>query len=126
MWEKYLNENYKVALRAGIRPFEFWRLTPSETFDIAEVFFEEKEERKKEAWKRTRWQTTWMVNMAGKVAKREFKEKELLPFSDEIVKIDPEERRRQALESANWLAKKYPKLVKRGKDGKALIYGENN
>ena len=66
----------------------------------------------------------WFVNM---FAKKPVKETDLgIRFADEIVKVDPEERKRQALESANWLAKMYPKLVKRGKDGKALIYGENN
>ena len=59
-------------------------------------------------------------------AKKAVKEVDLFRFSDEIVKIDPEERKKQALESANWLAKMHPRLVKRGKDGKALIYGENN
>ena len=68
----------------------------------------------------------WIVNMAGKVAKREFREKDLFPFPGEIEEVDPEERKKQALESAEWLAKMYPKLIKRGKDGKALIYGENN
>lgn len=65
----------------------------------------------------------WFVNM---FAKRTVKETDLFKFSDEIVKVDPEERKKQALESANWLAKMYPKLFKRGKDGKALIYGEDN
>ena len=66
----------------------------------------------------------WFVNM---FVKKPVKETDLgIRFADEIVEIDPEERKKQALESANWLAKMYPKLVKRGKDGKALIYGENN
>ena len=58
--------------------------------------------------------------------KSEIKETDLFRFSDEIVKIDPDERRRQALETAEYFAKMAPRIAKRGKDGKALIYGENN
>ena len=59
-------------------------------------------------------------------AKRTVKETDLFKFSDEIVKIDPGERRRQALETAEYFAKMAPRVAKRGKDGKALIYGEDN
>jgi len=59
-------------------------------------------------------------------AKSPIKETDLFRFSDEIVKVDLEERRRQALETAEYFAKMAPKIAKRGKDGKALIYGENN
>lgn len=51
---------------------------------------------------------------------------ELFKFSDEIIRIDPEERKRQALETAEFHARMAPKHLKRGKDGKVLIYGENN
>ena len=67
-----------------------------------------------------------LVNISGKYAKRTIKEVDLFRFADEIIKIDPEERRRQALETAEFHAKMAPKTLKRGKDGKALIYGENN
>ena len=59
-------------------------------------------------------------------AKRTVKETDLFRFSDEIVKIDLEERRRQALDTAEYFAKMAPGICKRGKDGKALIYGEDN
>jgi len=65
--------------------------------------------------------------VAGKAMKREIKETELgITFAGEIAKIDPEERKRQALETAEFHAKMAPRILKRGKDGKALIYGENN
>jgi len=67
-----------------------------------------------------------LMNISGKYAKREIKEMDLFKFADEIVKIDPEERRRQALETAEFHAKMAPRVLKRGKDGKALIYGEDN
>jgi len=101
-------------------------LTPSEVFDIAEVFFEEKQRQENEAWRRTRWQTVNLMNMAGKTAKRTIKEIDLFRFPDEIVKVDPGERRRQALETAEYHARMAPRQLKRGKDGKPLIYGENN
>ena len=59
-------------------------------------------------------------------AKKTVKEVDLFRFSDEIVKADPEERRQQALATAEYFAKMAPRKIKRGKDGKALIYGENN
>ena len=68
----------------------------------------------------------YLINISGKEAKRTIKETDLFRFSDEIVKIDLEERRRQALETAEYFAKMAPKICKRGKDGKALIYGEDN
>ena len=89
-------------------------MTPSETFDIVEVFFEEKQKEDTAAWKRIRWQTAWFVNMFVKTPLKE------------IVKIDPEERRRQALKGAEFHARMAPKDIGRGKDGKPLIYGENN
>ena len=63
------------------------------------------------------------VNM---FVKRPIKETDLFRFSDEIVKVDPEERKRQALETAEYHAKMAPGILRRGKDGKALIYGEDN
>jgi len=66
------------------------------------------------------------MNISGKEVKRPIKETDLFRFSDEIVKVDPEERRRQALETAEYFAKMAPRICKRGKDGKALIYGEDN
>ena len=65
----------------------------------------------------------WFVNM---FAKKAIKETDLFKFSDEIVKVDPEERRQQALETAEYFAKMAPGILRRGKDGKALIYGEDN
>jgi len=67
-----------------------------------------------------------LMNMSMKEAKRTIKEIDLFRFPEEIVKIDPEERRRQALETAAYHAKMAPKQIKRGKDGRPLIYGENN
>ena len=67
-----------------------------------------------------------LMNISGKYAKRDIKETDLFRFSEEIEKIDPEARKKEAEESAEWLAKMYPKLIKRGKDGKALVYWENN
>jgi len=66
------------------------------------------------------------MNISGKYLKRDIKEDDLFRFTDEIVKIGPEERRQQALETAEYFAKMAPRICKRGKDGKALIYGENN
>lgn len=66
------------------------------------------------------------MNISGKYLKKDIKEDDLFRFTDEIIKVDPEERRRQALESAEYFAKMAPGICKRGKDGKALIYGENN
>ncbi len=65
----------------------------------------------------------WFVNM---FVKRSLKETDLFRFDEEIVKIDPEERRQQALETAELHAKMAPKKIGRGKDGKPMIYGENN
>ena len=65
----------------------------------------------------------WFVNM---FAKRTVKETDLFRFSDEIVKINLEDRRQQALDTAEYFAKMAPGICKRGKDGKALIYGEDN
>ena len=65
----------------------------------------------------------WFVNM---FAKKAIKETDLFKFSDEIVEVDFEERRQQALDTAEYFAKMAPSICKRGKDGKALIYGEDN
>lgn len=65
----------------------------------------------------------WFVNM---FVKNPLKEVDLFKFADEIVIVDPEERRQQALETAELHAKMSPRQIKRGKDGKPMIYGENN
>lgn len=102
-------------------------MTPAEIADTAKFYFKRKVEEERLLWKIARWQTMWNVNVSGKSVKRDIKETELgIRFADEIVKIDPEERKRQAMESAEWLAKMYPRLIKRSKDGKPMIYGENN
>lgn len=67
-----------------------------------------------------------LMNISGRYIKSPIREIDLFRFSDEIVRVDPEERRRQALETAEHHAKMAPRILKRGKDGKALIYGENN
>lgn len=101
-------------------------MTPAEIADSVKFYFKRKVEEEKMHWKRTRWQTMWIVNVSGLV-KREMKETELgIRFADEIVKIDPEERKRQAMETAFFHAKMSPRQIKRDKDGKPLIYGENN
>ena len=69
----------------------------------------------------------WFVNMAGKYLKNtSMKETDLFRFPDEIICVDPEERRRQALETAELHAKMAPRKIGRGKDGKPMSYGENN
>jgi choline kinase len=68
----------------------------------------------------------YLINISGKAAKHTIKETDLFKFSDEIVEVDLEERRRQALDTAEYFAKMAPGICKRGKDGKALIYGEDN
>lgn len=65
----------------------------------------------------------WFVNM---FVKNPLKELDLFKFEDEIVHIDPEERRQQALETALFHAKMSPQQIKRGKDGKPMIYGESH
>lgn len=67
-----------------------------------------------------------LMNISGKEVKRPIKEVDLFRFPDEIVKIDLDERRQQALDTAEYFAKMAPGICKRGKDGKALIYGEDN
>ena len=67
-----------------------------------------------------------IMNISGKATRQPMKEIDLFRFPGEAVKIDPEKRKRQALETAEFHAKMAPRKVKRGKDGKALIYGENN
>ncbi len=102
-------------------------MTPAEIADTAKFYFKRKVENEKTHWKQTRWLAMWIVNMSGKSVKQGIKETELgIRFADEIVIVDPEERRRQALETALLHAKMCPKLIKRGKDGKPMIYGENN
>ncbi len=102
-------------------------MTPVEIADTAKFYFKRKVEGEKTHWRQTRWLAMWIVNMSGKSVKRDIKETELgIRFADEIVIVDPEERRRQALETAEYFAKMAPGICKRGKDGKALIYGEDN
>lgn len=90
-----------------------------------EAFCELERIKEKESWKRARWLATWVVNTAGKAFKRTFREKDLFKFPDEVIIIDPEERERQAMETALYHSKMFPKLIKQ-KDGKPLIYGRDN
>ena len=102
-------------------------MTPAEIADTAKFYFKRKVEGEKTHWKQIRWLAMWIVNISGKSVKRDIKETELgIRFAEEIVIVDPEERRRQALETAEYFAKMAPGICKRGKDGKALIYGEDN
>ena len=102
-------------------------MTPVEIADVAKFYFKRKVEGEETHWRQTRWLAMWIVNVSGKSVKRDIKETELgIRFADEIVIVNPEERRRQALETAEYFAKMAPGICKRGKNGKALIYGEDN
>jgi hypothetical protein len=102
-------------------------MTPAEIAETAKFYFKRKAEEEKTQWKQTRWLAMWIVNVSGKSVKRNIKETELgIRFVGEIVIVDPEERRRQAMETALLHAKMSPQQIKRDKDGKPMIYGENN
>ncbi len=90
-----------------------------------EAFCEYEEIKEKENWKRVRWLATYVLNSAGKTFKKTFRAIDLFTFKDEMIKIDPEEREREAMETALYHSKMFPKLIKT-KDGKPLIYGRDN
>lgn len=106
-------------------------MTPAEITDVAKFYFKREVEKEKEHWKRTRWQTYWLVNMQGKYAEKEIKETELgILFDDEIKKeeakkLSPKEMRKHAIKIAKYHMKKFPGLIGRAKDGGPKIYGEN-
>jgi len=101
---------------------EFWRQTPRETFDIVDVYIEKEAERKKEEWKRFRWLATRILNISGKVLKADIKEDDLFKFADEIEIVDPEKRKKEAMETLRRLKLKifdeedYKKLMKTMKE----------
>lgn len=113
-----------MALSAGIRPSEFWQQTPRETFDIVKVYFKKEAERDKEDWKRIRWAVMHILNISGRL-KKEIKEEDLFKFKDEIKIVDSKERKRQAMAGGEFHMRKFPGLIKRSKDGKPKIYGDN-
>lgn len=106
-------------------------MTPVEITDVANSYFKKEVEKEKEHWKRTRWQTYWLVNMQGKSFKEEIKETELgILFDDEIKKeeakkLSPKEMREHAIKIAEYHMKKFPGLIGKNKDGSPKIYGEN-
>ena len=114
-----------MALSAGIRPSEFWRQTPKETFDIVKVCFKKEAEKSKEEWKRFRWLATQLLNISGKSLRQDIKEDDLFKFKDEIKIVDPRVRKEQAMKGAQFHMKRFPGLIKKGKDGKPKIYGDN-
>ena len=130
-WTKkdYIEENYKLALRIGLRPAEFWKLTPVELAEIAEAHYERRREREKGEWRRAAFLASWIINTAGKSYERDISADELVKFKDEVgneeVKpLDPEERRRQADESFMRHKQKAWMLLKVDEDGKIKVFDE--
>lgn len=58
--------------------------------------------------------------------KTPMKEVDLFRFADEIIHVDSEGRKQQAMETALLHVKMSPRQIKIGKDGKPMIFGENN
>ena len=106
-------------------------MTPAEVVDSVKSYFKRKAEEEKEHWKRTRWQTYWIVNTQGKSIEKEIKETELgILFDDEIKreeakKLSPKEMREHAIKLATYYMKRLPGFIKKGKGGGPKIYGEN-
>ncbi len=112
----------------GLRPLEFWKLTPSETYQFIEAQVENRNRAEEEAWRRIRWAVMWMVNMSGKSLKRELKEQELLRLrgeSRQFDRINWARVRKRALWAGRKHMRKFPHLLKKGKNGQPKIYGEN-
>jgi len=66
-----------------------------------------------------------ILNISGKSLKKDIVEDDLFKFKDEIIVVDPEVRKEQAMKGAEFHMKRFPELIKKGKDGKAKIYGDN-
>jgi len=65
------------------------------------------------------------MNIAGKYLTKDITEEDLFKFKDEIKIVDPEVRKEQAMKGAVFHMKRFPGLIKKGKDGKPKIYGDN-
>ena len=65
------------------------------------------------------------MNITGKHLTTEITEEDLFKFKDEIIIVDPEVRKEQAMKAAQFHMKRFPGLIKKDKDGKPKIYGDN-
>ena len=65
------------------------------------------------------------MNIAGKSLRKDITEDDLFKFRDEIIIVDPIERKKQAMKAAQFHMKRFPELIKKDKDGKPKIYGDN-
>jgi len=68
---------------------------------------------------------TQLLNIAGKSLRKDIKEDDLFKFRDEIIIVDPVVRKEQAMKAAQFHMKRFPGLIKKDKDGKPKIYGDN-
>jgi len=65
-----------------------------------------------------------ILNISGRL-KKEIREEDLFRFKEEIIMVDPEVRKEQAMRAAEFHMKRFPGLIKKGEDGKPKIYGDN-
>lgn len=68
---------------------------------------------------------THILNISGKSLRKDIKEEDLFKFKDEIKMVDPKVRKEQAMRAAEFHMKRFPGLIKKGRDGKPKIYGDN-
>lgn len=111
----------------GIRPAEFWRQTPRETWDIIRILSKKEIEAEKEEWKRFRWLICWIINMSQKYVKRDIRPKDILTFPEEIPPpVLPEERERMTKEHLRFMKSKFWTLFEADKDGNVKIFDEED
>jgi len=97
----------------GLRPAEFWRLTPADCNTMIAGFYEQEMEREKSAYRREAYFTALLMNATGNY-KRHIRPEELVNFSEKTraKPMSEAERRQQVLETARFHKTKCWKLIK--------------
>lgn len=118
-------------MRVGLRPADFWTLTPVELYGIAEAHYERISAAQKDEWRRAAFIASWIINTAGKTFRGDVSAERLVQFKDEVqsenVKpIDPEERRRQADESFMMHKARAWMLLRSDEDGRVKVFDEEH
>jgi len=116
----------------GLRPAEFWTLTPAEFSGIVDGFARRRRNEEEESWRRAAFLGAIFINLSFPFSKKSVKPEDLISFLDEEkrekqekeAELSDEERQRQMRERLKFFKSKFWTKLDGDSLDKIKVYGE--